>query len=101
MSKAESDKFWRRMSYSMGGAAKSNVGFPLLTLVKPPVAVDWPKMDVMRLLGYTDHLQTSRYIRDAHKAKEAGRFSDDASTRSRLPSRKFSNNGARLYGDDE
>ena len=72
VSKAESDKFWRRMSYSMGGAAKSNVGFPLLTLVKPPVAVDWPKMDVMRLLGYTDHLQTSRYIRDAHKS-EGGR----------------------------
>ena len=69
VSKAQSDKFWSRMSYSMGGAAKSNVGFPLLVLIKPPHKVDWPKMDVMRLLGYTDHLQTSRYIRDVARSE--------------------------------
>lgn len=29
--KSLADKFWSRMSYCMGGSAKSNVGFPLLT----------------------------------------------------------------------
>eukprot|EP00941_MAST-03F_sp_MAST-3F-sp1_P005079 g5079.t1 len=60
--RAESDRFWSRMSFCMGGTAKKNVGFPLLVLLKPPVKVEWEKMEVMRLFGYTDHLQSSRRI---------------------------------------
>ena len=40
-----------RMSFSMGGTAKNGVSFPLVVLLNPPTAIEWEKMEVMRLLG--------------------------------------------------
>mmetsp|Transcript_43158 Transcript_43158/g.69190 ORF Transcript_43158/g.69190 Transcript_43158/m.69190 type:complete len:310 (-) Transcript_43158:1763-2692(-) len=64
VSKKLADEFWSRMSFSMGGTSKSNVGFPLLVPVDKPIDINWDKMEVMRLLGYKDHLQSSRWIKD-------------------------------------
>ncbi|GBG31635.1 Hypothetical Protein FCC1311_078602 [Hondaea fermentalgiana] len=63
VSKAEADRFWQRLSFSMGGTSKNNVGFPLLTPIDKPKSIEWSKDDVMRAFGYSDHLQSSRWIR--------------------------------------
>mmetsp|Transcript_6440 Transcript_6440/g.7827 ORF Transcript_6440/g.7827 Transcript_6440/m.7827 type:complete len:94 (-) Transcript_6440:44-325(-) len=56
----------------MGGSAKSNVGFPLLTPIDKPNDIQWDKREVLRLLGYTDHLQTSRWIKPDQLATAGG-----------------------------
>jgi len=74
VSKSMADTFWRRMSFSMGGTSKNNVGFPLLVPLHPPIDVDWNKKDVMKMLGYTDHLQSSRMIKHQKMETETGRL---------------------------
>ena len=45
------------------GAQRSNVGFPLLVLMRQkPAVVEWSKKEIMRLCGYSDRLQSSRRI---------------------------------------
>lgn len=63
VSKFDADRFWKRMSFSMGGTSKNNVGFPLLTPVDKPIEIDWDKQETLRSFGYTDHLQASRWIK--------------------------------------
>jgi hypothetical protein len=72
VTKATADQFWSRMSFSMGGTSKRNVGFPLLVPLDKPKDVDWDKMEVMKLLGYMDHLQSSRWIKDDKLCTDKG-----------------------------
>ena len=62
VSKIEADIFWSRISFSMGKYTKSNIGFPLLCCLHKPISINWNKKELMRLLGYSDHLQSSRFI---------------------------------------
>ena len=74
VAEGEADKFWSRMSFSMGGTSKSDVGFPLLCLLDKPLDVEWDKKMVMQHLGYNDHLQSSRRITEDKIDSDGGQL---------------------------
>lgn len=74
VNKQDADKFWTRISFSMGGGCKANIGFPLLCPLHKPLKLSWNKREAMKLLGYNDHLQSSRRVSDAKLESTGGRI---------------------------